>query len=346
MPILKANAYGHGLVAVAQHLEKAGADAFGVAVVEEGVLLRQAGVRVPILVLGALAEGQIAICAQHDLAVTVPSIEKLRQIERVAAAEGRRLVVHLKVDTGMERIGVHWYSADSFLREAARARHLDIEGLYSHLATADEGDPAFTEVQVSRFRQVRQRFVDHFGQPPRWSHLANSGAILQHPAATFDLVRPGLLLYGVYPTASIPRPVTVAPALNWSTRVVYFKVVRAGNPVGYGGAWVPQVDTRVITLPVGYGDGYVRRMGGAARVLLAGRSYPVVGRICMDQMLVDVGRDSAFNGDEVVLLGESGGERIGAEDLAAWADTIPWEILANLSVRVPRIYHGGSPPEP
>jgi alanine racemase len=342
MPILKANAYGHGLVVVAQHLENAGADAFGVAVVEEGVSLRQAGVQAPILVLGAVAEGQIAICARHDLTVTAPSIEKLRQLERVAAAEGRRLAVHLKVDTGMERIGVHWYSADAFLQEAARARNLEIEGLYSHLATADEPDRAFTELQISRFHQVRERFVDHFGRRPRWSHLANSGAILQHPEATFDLVRPGLLLYGVYPTPTIPRTVSVTPALRWSTRVIYFKVVKAGNPVGYGATWTPEVDTRVITLPVGYGDGYVRRMGGSARVLLGGRSYPVVGRICMDQMLVDIGRDSAFNGDRVVLLGDSGDQRIGAEDLAVWADTIPWEILANLSVRVPRIYHGGS----
>ncbi len=218
MPILKANAYGHGLVVVAQHLERAGADAFGVAVVEEGVSLRQAGVQVPILVLGAVAEGQIAICARHALTVTAPSIEKLRQLERVAAAEGRRLAVHLKVDTGMERIGVHWYSADAFLQEAVRARHLDIEGLYSHLATADEADRTFTEAQISRFREVRQRFIDSVGRPPRWSHLANSGAILQHPEATFDLVRPGLLLYGVYPTPTIPRTVSVAPALSWSTR--------------------------------------------------------------------------------------------------------------------------------
>lgn len=343
MPILKANAYGHGLVPVARFLEGLGADAFGVAVVEEGMELRRAGVRAPILVLGAVVEQQIPLFLRHDLTLTAPSIAKLRQIEAVAAREGRVARVHLKVDTGMERIGVHWYSARPFLEAALACRHLEIDGLYSHLATADEPDPAATREQIGRFAEVRDTLTRLSGSPPRCAHLAGSGASLQHPEATFDLVRAGLLLYGIYPAAGIATAIHVAPVLRWTTRVVYFKVVRAGDPVSYGGTWSAEVDTRVVTLPIGYGDGYMRAMSGRAEVLIGGRRFPVIGRICMDQMMVALGDASAWNGDEVVLVGEQGQESIGVGDLAGWAGTIPWEILAGISLRVPRLYRQTGP---
>lgn len=338
MPILKANAYGHGLVPVALYLEGLGADAFGVAVVEEGVLLRQAGVRAPILVLGGVARSQIATYLEHDLIFTASSSEKLRQIEAVAADLGAAARVHLEVDTGMERIGVHWYSAEPFFATALACRHIAIEGLYSHLATADEANLEPTRVQIARFEEVRSIYQQMSGGLPRWSHLANSGAILQHPDATFDLVRPGLALYGVYPGRHIPRTVALLPALRWTTHVAYFKVVRAGDPVSYGGTWSSPVDTRLITLPVGYGDGYPRRLSDRAEVLLRGGRYRVAGRVCMDMVMVAIGSASAWNGDEVVLIGEDGGDTIRVEDLAEWADTIPWEILTGISTRVPRRY--------
>jgi len=169
-------------------------------------------------------------------------------------------------------------------------------------------------------------------------HIANSAAVLQLPESYMDMVRPGIMLYGIYPSAEVPRTVDVHPALEWKSRVVYFKVVRPGHPVSYGGRWQTDHEARVVTLPVGYGDGYFRGMSGRAKVIIRGKKYQQVGTICMDQMMVNIEQGSAWNGDEAILLGESGDERITAEDLAEWAGTIPYEILTNINTRVPRVY--------
>ena len=342
MPILKANAYGHGLVPVARRLEMEGADYIGVAYVEEGILLRRAGIRTPVLVLGGILGDQVPLFIEHDLTLTASSVDKLRSIDAVAGAMGRRARVHLKFDTGMERIGVHWYSADALCEAALSASHIDVEGVYSHLARSEDGDPAYTHTQLERFRDVLADWSAR-GLRPRFRHIANSGAVLQHPDAWFDLVRPGISLYGVAPDPDLRLPDGVRSALRWVSRVVYFKVVKPGNPVSYGSTWAPERMTRVVTVPVGYGDGYFRAMSGKARVLIGGRSYPVVGRICMDQLMVDIGQDSAFNGDEVVLLGTQGDASITAEDLAAWSETIAYEVLTNINTRVPRVYSGRGP---
>jgi alanine racemase len=339
MPILKANAYGHGLVPVARRLEAAGAGSFGVAYLEEGLLLRRAGVRAPVLVLGGVVGSQIPRFLHHDLSLTASSVDKLRAIEAAAAALGRRARVHLKIDTGMERIGVHWYSAAALLDESLRCAHVDVEGVYSHLARSDEADPAPTRLQLERFFEALD-FYRRRGLPTPPRHLANSGGLLQHPDTWLELARPGIALYGVPPDPAVPLPAGLRPALRWETRVVYFKVVRAGAPVSYGGTWAPAADTRVITLPVGYGDGYLRALSGRAEVLVGGRRCPVVGRVCMDQMMVDIGWGEAYNGDPVVLLGELGGATIDASELAARAGTIAYEILTNINTRVPRVYVG------
>jgi len=189
-------------------------------------------------------------------------------------------------------------------------------------------------------------FYERRSLPCPARHAANSGAVVQLPEAHLDMVRPGILCFGVYPSEETPRSLPVRPALTWKTQVVYFKVVKPGNPVSYGSTWAPDRMVRVITLPVGYGDGYFRAMSGRCRVLHGGRAYPVVGRICMDQVMVDIGWDTAFNGDEVVLLGEQAGAEIRAEDLATWADTIPYEVLTNINTRVPRTYRGGPDADP
>lgn len=340
MAVLKANAYGHGLVPVAQLYERLGVDMLGVAYLEEGIRLRQAGVRTPILVLGGIIGDQIPAFLEHDLTLTASSVDKLRAIEACAAASGRRARVHLKVDTGMERIGVHWYSAEPLIDQALACAHVDVDGLYSHLANSDSADLGHAREQVRRFEQVLAMARARGLRVPL-AHLANSGAVLQLPEAWFDMVRPGILLYGVLPSEQVARTVPVLPALRWVSRVVYFKVVQAGNPVSYGSTWAPETMTRVVTVPVGYGDGYARRMSGQAHVLIHGRRYPVVGRICMDQVMVDIGWDSAFNGDEVLLLGEQDGVSVTVEEHAAWAGTIPYEVLTNINTRVPRVYVGG-----
>lgn len=339
MPILKANAYGHGLLPVARHLVGCGADSLGVAFLEEGVQLRRAGITVPILVLGGIAGEQIPMFLRHDLTLTAPSVEKLRLIEQAAAALGRRARVHLKIDTGMERIGIHYYNAHRLLEASLTCRHVDIEGIYSHFANADSADLGHARLQLERFLEVLD-FYRQRSQPEPLRHIANSAGILQLPESRLDLVRPGILLYGVYPGPDCARSVAVQPALTWKSRVAYFKVVPAHHPVSYGSTWQCDRPVRVVTVPVGYGDGYFRALSNRAQVLIRGRRRPVIGRVCMDQLMVNLDDGTAYNGDEVILLGGDGGERISADDLAAWADTIPYEVLTNINTRVPRVYLG------
>ena len=340
MPILKANAYGHGLVEVAQHMEKLGVDYLGVAVLEEGILLRERGVTAPILVLGGILGNQILNFLKHELTITASSIEKLCKIDEVAAQLGLKAKVHLKIDTGMERIGVHYYSAESILETALKCENVHIEGIFSHFANSDTADLRHARLQIERFNEVLHFYERHSLQLPPLRHMSNSGAILQLPEANFDIVRPGLLLYGVYPSPETARTVKVRPALRWKSRVVYFKVIKPGHPVGYGSTWETDHLVRAITVPVGYGDGYFRSMSHNAEVLIHGNRYPVVGLISMDQIVVNIEWDSAYNNDEVILIGEMGDKSITIEDLAEWAGTIPYEILTNINTRVPRFYVG------
>ena len=340
MPILKANAYGHGLVRVAQLMEAIGADYIGVAVLEEGILLRENGIGMPILVLGGILGNQVPGFLKYDLSITASSIDKLHQVDQISAQMGLKAKVHLKIDTGMERIGVHYYSAESFLEAASRCQSINVEGIYSHFANADAPDLQAARLQFERFLEVLYFYDKHSLPPPPLRHMANSPAILQLPEAFLDLVRPGILLYGVYPTSQIPHTITIRPALSWKSRVVYFKVILPGHPVGYGSTWQSDHMVRAVTAPVGYGDGYFRSMSHKAQVLLRGKKYPVVGRISMDQIVINIEWDSAYNDDEVILVGESGTETITCEDLANWAGTIPYEILTNINTRVPRIYTG------
>jgi len=337
MPIVKANAYGHGLVDVARHLVGLGTTSLGVALLEEAIMLREAGVTLPILVMGGIFGDQIPVFLRHGLTLTASSIDKLRQIDDVARDLGVTAKVHLKIDTGMERIGVHYYNAEGLLERAAECRHCVVEGIYSHFANADAADLGSARLQLSRFLDVLQWYDKHGVKPPV-RHIANSGAILQLPESHLDLVRPGILLYGVYPSAEVRHTIAVRPALTWKSGVVYFKVVKPGHPVSYGSTWQSDHPVRVVTVPVGYGDGYFRALSNVAQVIIRGRKYPVVGRVCMDQIMVNLEWDSAYNGDDVVLLGEGGREIITCEDLAAWAGTIPYEILTNINTRVPRVY--------
>lgn len=343
MPILKANAYGHGLVPVAQHLQTLGVPYLGVAFLEEGILLREAGITTPILVLGGILGNQVPHFLEHNLTLTASSVEKLNQINDAARAMGIQARVHLKVDTGMERIGIHYYNADSLLEAALACDHCQVEGIFSHFANADAADRTSARIQLERFQQVLSFYERRGLPPPSLRHIANSGAILQLPPSHLDMVRAGILLYGVYPAADIPRTIPVRPVLTWKSRVVYFKVVQPGHPVSYGSTWHSDHMVRVVTVPVGYGDGYFRRMSDQAEVIIRGRRYPVVGRICMDQMMVNIEWETAYNNDEVILLGESeNGTTITCEELAEWAGTIPYEVLTNINTRVSRVYIGGA----
>ena len=340
MGIVKANAYGHGLVPVARHLAAQGVERLGVAFVEEGIALRQAGITTPILVLGGIFGPQVAQFLMHDLQVTVSSLDKLRQVEAAAEAMGRQAAVHLKIDTGMERIGVHSYSCGPFIEAACASRWCRVEGIYSHLACADAPDDPMTALQLERFAEACAHF-GRIGAPLPLRHLANSGAVLHAPDTWLDMVRPGIALYGVLPDPASRANIALRPALSLVSRVVYFKVVRAGRSVSYGGTWTAPGDTRVATVPIGYGDGYPRALSSRGQALVRGRRHPVAGRVCMDQFMLDLGPlGEAYNGDEVVLVGEQGGQRIRVEDIAQMAGTIPYEILTGLNERIPREYVG------
>lgn len=338
MAVLKANAYGHGVDGVAPYLA-ALCDYIGVAIVEEGVHLRRLGIDGPILVMGGTLPDQLGQFAEQNLTLTVASNELLDSADQAAEAARVKLKVHLKIDTGMERLGVHDYEAEAFLENSLRCRHLDVEGIFTHFANADSSDLRHARLQVERFHEVLSFYDRHSLPPPRLRHMANSGAILQLPESHLDMVRAGLLLYGVYPGNAVPHAVVVEPALTWRSRAVQSKITLPGRPVSYGSTWTPERPTRIVTVPCGYADGYFRSMTNKAQVIVAGQRRRQVGRICMDQFMVDVGDDGAAAGAPVVLLGASdSGAVITPEDLAGWAGTNEYEVMTNISARVPRVY--------
>src|SRR5690606_25397831 len=310
MGIVKANAYGHGLVPVARHLQAQGVEQLGVAFLEEGVALRQAGITLPILVMGGIFGPQAAELIRHNLEITVSSLDKLRQVEAAAEALGRPATIHLKVDTGMERIGVHSYNAGPFIEAALASPWCRIRGIYSHLACADDPDSPMTARQLERFLEACAHF-ERLGAPMPLRHLANSGGVLHFPQTHLDMVRPGIALFGVLPDTASRSPVPLRPVMSLVSQVVYFKVVPAGQPVSYGASWAPAADTRVVTVPIGYGDGFPRSLSSRGQVLIRGHRHPIVGRICMDQFMVDIGpQGTAYNEDEVVLIGRQGEQAI------------------------------------
>ncbi|HTX73946.1 MAG TPA: alanine racemase [Rectinemataceae bacterium] len=335
MCAIKANAYGHGILRVAQELIGEGADYLGVAFLEEGMFLRRNGITTPILVLGAVNASQIPQFLDFDLDITLPSVEKARAVSAVATASGRRARVHLKIDTGMERIGVHWYSAERFFDEVLSLPGLDFVGLFSHFATADT-DLGFARAQLERFLMAMELLRERDRLPPL-IHMANSAALVNLPESRFTMVRPGILLYGYEPTPL--RRIGFEPVMRLMSKVAYFKVVRAGAGVSYGLTWIAPEDTRIATIPIGYGDGYSRSLSNKGMVMIRGKVFPVVGRICMDQLMVDLGpHGEAHNGDDVLLFGTKGSESVDAELLCERMDTIPYELTCMVSSRVPRIY--------
>ncbi len=338
MTVLKANAYGHGVDGVAPYIAPL-SDYIGVATAEEAVHLRQLGIEKPILVMSGTLPGQVPLFLEHGLTLAVSSMELLQAAEHAASSAGMILKVHLKIDTGMERIGVHDYEAEPFLTRSLDCPHLDVEGIFSHFANSESADLSHARVQFERFLQVVAFYEKRNMKPPRIRHMANSGAILQLPESHLDMVRPGVLFYGIYPGPHVAKTVDVKPAATWHSAVAQSKITLPGRPVSYGSTWEPKRASRIITVPCGYADGYFRRMTNRAKVIVNGRKYRQVGRICMDQFMVNLGKDEAQVGDPIVLLGRAdSGETITPEDLAAWAGTNEYEVMTSISARVPRVF--------
>jgi alanine racemase len=337
MAVVKANAYGHGLIEVSRFLERQPVEYFGVANAEEGVALREAGIRTPILVFTLPALSQSPLFGDFSLEATVCSEPGARALHTEGERRGQTLPVHLKVDTGMNRIGVKVADLAKLLKVLSRMRRLEIRGVYTHFATADRKESTFTQTQLEEFRRALE-FLRKEGVSPEHVHCAGSGAIMHLPESYFTMVRPGLALYGSYPSERISRSFRVEPALTLRTRVSLVKWIGPGETVSYGRRFTARRRTQIATLPIGYADGYPRALSGRAEVLLGGRRFPVAGTICMDQLMVDVGRADVGVGDEAILIGRQGGQTIDAWDLARLAGTIPYEIFTNISSRVPRIY--------
>lgn len=329
MFVVKANAYGHDAALCATAAQRARAcDWLGVSSVEEGVALREAGVRLPVLVLGSLYPFESVLAAvAHGLTPMVASFDAAKRVAEAAQRLKRRVDCHVKVDTGMGRVGAGRETAVSIVRALSSFPGVRCSGVFTHLACA-ESDRAFTSRQLQRFGQVLKA-LERDGLRPSLAHAANSAALLRHPESRFDLVRPGLAAYGLVEGFE--------PVLTLRSKIVFLKTVPAGATVSYGATWKAPRVSRVATLPIGYGDGYPRALSNRGRVLVGGVSCPVIGRVTMDQVMVDVtGAPLARVGDDVVLLGRQGKGEVPASELARLCGTIPYETVTALSYRVPR----------
>jgi alanine racemase len=292
-------------------------------------------------VLGAINLEQIEDFIHNDIEITTSSIEKSQAISRIASEQGKTAKVHIKIDTGMERIGVHWYHAVDFIESTFALPNLEVKGVFSHLAKA-ESDAACTNTQLSRFDEVVSYMQKKNILPPL-VHLANSAAVINHKDTHFNLVRPGIMVYGYNPNGYLPDITfddrKLKPVMTLKTKVSYFKVCPAKTGISYNHTYTTTAQTRVVTLPVGYGDGYTRLLSNKAEVVIRGKKYRVAGNICMDQTMVDIGPDgTAYNGDDVLLFGNMDDHEISLETLCDQIGTITYELLCNVSSRVPRIY--------
>jgi len=341
LAMVKANAYGHGATAVAHRLERAGVRLLGVALVEEGIELRNAGVSAPILVLGGSYQGGYEGMVERDLHATVFRRDHVEALAAAARRAGKTVTAHLKVDTGMGRLGATLEELPGLLEVLKQSPEVRLEGLCSHLASADEQGAPLTRVQLERWEAARRR-VEDAGFDPELRHLSNSAALLALPEVSgggaFNLARPGLALYGLPPAPWLEDRVALFPVMSWKSGIIHLKDVPAGASVSYGATWTAARPSRIATLPVGYADGYERSFSNRAQVLVRGQRAKVVGRVTMDMCMVDVtGVPGAAVGDEVVLLGQQGSESIGARELAQLDGRLIYEVLCGVGARVPRV---------
>ncbi len=331
---VKANAYGHGLEKIAKASLEAGVDFLAVACLQEGVLLRKAGIESPIIVFGAFHENQIEDLIRYDLQFSISSQLKARWVKEVCEKIGKTCQVHIEVDTGIQRTGVRPATALFLLEYIYSSPVFEPVGIYSHFATGDGPGHPFVYHQIELFNELK-RHPDLVDKKLIW-HLANSGGTAYYPESHFDMVRPSLLTFG-YLMDELPSALSgIAPCFSLKSHVSYFKVVEKGKGISYDHTYTTEKESRIVTVPVGYGDGYPRALSNKAEVLIRGKRYKIAGTICMDQFMVDIGNDEVFVGDEVVLIGTQGEEQITAKHLATLCDTNPREILCLLNNRLPR----------
>jgi len=340
MAVVKANAYGHGTVEVSKVLERMGVNYLGVATMDEAVRLRDHGIKTPVLVLGSVLPEEVRIAKDRDITLTLCNYEILKKIKALAKTEGdqgARIKVHIKIDTGMGRIGVWHEDALHFVKEVSGEKSIALEGIYTHFSSAGR-DEFFTNYQMESFEGLLASIEKSWIKIPL-KHAANSIATVDYKRAHLNLARPGLIIYGMYPKHTFPKLIKLKPVLSLKTRVVFLKDIPPGRSISYGRTFISQRDSKIATLPIGYADGYHRGLSNKAEVLICGQYAPIIGKITMDQTMIDVGHIRGVKiGDEVVLIGKQGRHEIRIEKLARLAGTIAYDFICAISNRVPRIY--------
>ena len=334
--VVKANAYGHGAAQVGRALEDAGADLLACADIEEGATLRAAGVRADILIFGALSVSDLDGLFDCRLTPTISSPGAARAVQAAAARHKQRVRYHLKIDTGMNRLGFRFDNLRRTLPELLRSENLDLDAVFTHFATADDPGSSLFDEQRRRFDQVLAD-LNALVARPRFRHAANSAAVVRDPRVWFERVRPGLLLYGIVPpplTSTIP----LAPVMTLASKVTAVKGKRAGEVTGYGARFTAKKQTTIAIVPAGYADGLDLRLAGRGAVLIRGRRAPIIGSVCMDMIMIDVTGLDASPGDEVVFIGRQGGDTIDAREMANTIGSIPWEIVCRVGTRIERVY--------
>lgn len=338
MAIVKANAYGHGDLEAAKVFESLGCEFFGVAIAEEGAKLRVGGIISPIVILGGIYPGQVKDIFDLDLTPVVFDLNTARLINEYAKKINAVKKVHIKIDTGMGRIGLLPHQVVPFFQEFRSLTNLQAEAVLSHFVESESEDREYSKKQVELFLQVVEA-IKNLGFAPEFIDMANSAAAVDFEAAHFNIIRPGIMLYGSYPAQHLRDKIKLKPVMSLKTEIMHIKNVPAGFSISYGRTFVTTKESVIATLPIGYADGIPRRLSGKGEVLVRGMRAPMVGRVCMDLMMCDVTdiKDASI-GDEVVIIGAQGKEEITAEEIAAKTDTISYEIFCNISARVPRIY--------
>ncbi len=338
LAVVKANAYGYGMVEVARRFAKEKVPYLGVASVDEAILLRKAGIKLPILILSSILPKEVKEALEYDLTLTVCDGDLPPAIDKAAHKLNKRALVHVKVDTGMGRLGIWHDEADRLIEEVLAFKNIILEGIFTHFSSADEEEAHYTVRQIDNFKRLIAD-IELKGAEIRYVHAANSAGAVLYKDSHFNMVRPGLMLYGLYPNEAITRIVKLKPALSLKTRIIFLKRTPAGRNISYGRTYTTKKETIIATLPIGYADGLNRRLSNKGEVIIKGKRAPIVGRICMDHTMIDVGDvDGVKVGDEVVLIGTQGSQTITVEEIARLLDTIPYEVVCWISARVPRVY--------
>ena len=334
---VKANAYGHGLIPIAQAACQVGVDYLAVSCLQEGALLRQAGIHIPILVLGAIHLEQITGLIHYGLEFTIDSIFKAKMVAHICEKLNKSVKVHLEIDTGMNRTGVHIGSAVDLITFIDMCPCIELVGVYSHFAMVDDPENPFTHQQIQVFKNFTKEYVLKRDKKII-CHIANSGGVVHFPDSYMHMVRPGILAFGNY--LPLPKALReIQPCFTLRAKIAYVKNVPKGEGISYAHLYTTQTSTRIITIPLGYGDGLRRSLSNKAHILMKGKRYPIAGTICMDQFMVDIGQDSANVGDIVTIIGQDAGENITVNEMAMLCETISYEILCGFNNRLPRMYH-------